>query len=93
MPASLASTSVVDLTIFIESCPHCGSAAALIGSSCAMHSARVTCFGCRRHVRWLSRQDFQHLTEIVEAVGQPTVAIDLGHSLTGLSTFVPGTRP
>jgi hypothetical protein len=58
-----------------------------------MHHARATCCGCGRHVRWLSRQDFHRLTEIVDAVGQPTAPIDLGHFLTGLSTFVPGARP
>jgi hypothetical protein len=92
-PASLASTSVVGLTILTEPCLYCGSAAALVGSSCAMHHARLTCCGCGRHVRWLSRQDFQHLTEIVDAIGQPTSPIDLRHSLTGLSTYVPGAQP
>jgi hypothetical protein len=92
-PASLASTSVLGLTILTEPCPHCGGAAALVGSSCAMHHARATCCGCGRHSRWLSHQDFQRLTEIVDALGHPTSPIDLGHSLTGLSTYVPGVRP
>jgi hypothetical protein len=92
-PVSLASTSVVGLTVLTEPCPRCGSAAALVGSSRAMHSAGLNCCGCGRHVRWLSRQDFQCLTEIVDAVGHPTSPIDLRHSLTGLSTYVPGTRP
>jgi hypothetical protein len=92
-PASLASTSVVGLTILTDPCPRCGSAAALVGSSCAMHHARATCCGCGRHSRWLSCQDFQRLTEIVDAVGQPTSPIDLRHSLTGLSTHLPGARP
>ena len=93
-PASLASTSVVGLTILTDSCPCCGSAAALVGSSCAMHSARLNCSGCGRHVRWLSREDVRRLTEIVDAVGQPTAPINLRRSfVTGLSTYVPGARP
>ena len=92
-PTALASTSVVGLTILTDPCLHCDSTVAAVGSSRAMHNARATCCGCGRHVRWLSRQDFQHLTEIVDAVGQPTSPIDLRHSLTGLSTYVPGARP
>jgi hypothetical protein len=90
--ATLASTSVLGLTIF-QPCPYCGSTA-VVGSSCAMHSARLTCRGCGRHSRWLSRDDFRRLAEIVGAVGHPTIPIDLHRSIiTGLSTFAPGTRP
>jgi len=87
---SLASTSVVGLTIRTDPCSRCGGTAALVGSSCAMHSARLNCFGCGRHVRWLSRQDFQRLTEIVDAVGHPTSPIDLSRSFV---TGLPAARP
>jgi hypothetical protein len=88
--ATLASTSVVGLTISTELCPRCGSNAAVVGSSCAMHSARLTCCGRGRHARWLSREDFRRLTEIVGAVGHPTSPIDLSHSfVTGLSSYAP----
>ena len=93
-PTTLASTSIVDLTIFAEPCPYCGSVAAVVGSSCAMHSARATCCGCGRHARWLSRQDLERLIEIVDAVGRSTSAINLRQPfVSGLSTCALGAAP
>jgi hypothetical protein len=86
--ASLASTSVLGLTILTEPCRYCGGTVSVIGTSCAMHSGRATCCGFGRHVRWISRQDFQRLTEIVDVLGHPTVPIDLRRSfVTGLSSY------
>jgi hypothetical protein len=86
-PTALASTGVAGLTILTGPCPRCGNTAALVGSSCAMHCARLSCCGCGRHVRWVSRQDFQRLSNIVDAVGHPAGPIDLRHSfVTGLSS-------
>jgi hypothetical protein len=87
-PPSLASTSVVGLTISTEPCLGCGSTVAVVGSSCAMHSARLSCCACGRHSRWLSREDFQLLTETVEAIGHPTSPIRRSF-VTGLSTHAP----
>jgi hypothetical protein len=79
------STSPVGLVIEHDrACPHCGTAAVVIGSSAKMHAARLTCCSCVRHCGWLSGQTHQFVSEIINHFGRPTEPITVRHN-----EFVP----
>jgi hypothetical protein len=90
-PSSASSSPLVGQRVKLNrACAHCSSNIAIAGSSCAMHAAKLTCDGCGQFRGWLSHEDFQRLTGIVDVVGQPTSPINLRHPfVTGLSSHGP----
>ena len=73
----MVSTGLVGLIVRMihRPCPACGCTAFIIGSSAAMHHARLTCIECDRHGGWLSRGAFTFIHMTINKFGRPTTAI------------------
>ena len=75
------STAVAGLVVSMihAPCPACGAVNFIIGSSAAMHSARLTCAGCGGFGGWLSKSAHRIVQATLES-GRPAtpVIIDRG---------------
>jgi hypothetical protein len=58
-------------------CRSCGCESFVIGSSKAMHTARVDCADCGAFGGWLSRGAFAFIQMTIEKFGPPTTPIAL----------------
>ena len=76
MFATAPSTSLAGLQVLVSRrCITCGSNAAVLGSSRAMHHAAVLCDRCHRHRGWLGAESAQFINSIIDAFGRPTAPI------------------
>ena len=82
-PSSTApSTGVVGLVVTMvhRPCLACGSKSFIVGSSAAMHHARLTCADCEAFAGWLSKGAFTFIRMTVERFGLPTEPKTVRHS-------------
>jgi hypothetical protein len=82
-PTSTApSTGIVGLAVKMlhRPCRTCGCTDFIIGSSAAMHCARLTCAGCDAFGGWMSQGAFTFTRMTIEKFGRPTEPIIVRHS-------------
>jgi hypothetical protein len=74
--STMASTSIIGLIVKLvhRPCRSCQAVHHIVGSSCAMHSAKLTCAECGRFSGWMSRGEFIYAKMTVERYGPPTTA-------------------
>jgi hypothetical protein len=88
------STSIIGLTAILpKPCHWCGANSVMIGSSRAMHHARLDCSECGRHRGWASGEAVLFLQGIIDHFGRPDqpVIVRGGSFVSGLTSFAPGT--
>jgi hypothetical protein len=76
VPSSTPASPIVGMRVQLpQSCSHCGSSIATIGSSGAMHSHRLDCIACGAFCRWLGRREADFITTVHAKFGAPTTPI------------------
>ena len=80
--STMASTGIVGLIVKLahRSCRACAATHFIIGSSKAMHCARLSCAECGAFSGWMSRGDFTFARMTVERYGSPTTAFVVGEN-------------
>jgi len=71
------STGIVGLIVRTPErpCRTCGAVHFIIGSSAAMHCARLTCAECGAFAGWMSKGNYRYACMSVDKFGRPTEAI------------------
>lgn len=58
----------------------CGAATAVIGSSKAMHHAKLVCGQCGKFRAWMSAEAFNFVAAVIDVAGRPTAPIIIRNS-------------
>jgi hypothetical protein len=79
---TVPSTGITGLAVRMthRPCRACGSANFTIGSSAAIHSARLDCAECGRFAGWMSRGAYVFIQMTIEKFGRPVEPITVRNS-------------
>jgi hypothetical protein len=76
IPATSSSSPLIGLRVQLpRACSNCGGSIGVVGSSAAMHAARINFAACNAFCRWLAQREADFLVAVSKKFGAPSSPI------------------